>query len=931
MRSLVLALVAACILCPSIICADPPPDTIRSVKATAQGVAVDAGSLGSFELSYPGLIGAGDQVVHKILQVDAAGAGATVKYEGGGQAAVEIQGHDVTYAFTGVPGDVTKLRVESLVSFSFADGGKWQIDGGAEKAFPVDKQPKPFLYQGNGTSFTLKNFEGKQITFTWAEPCYQQLQDNREWNWKTFDWFLLATYHADWPKHTLTISAGVPEGGPKRVIVVDRFGQDARADFPGKVKTEGELKADVTADKALYDSMAGLKRDEFGGLLDSGRNYGLKTTGFFHVEKNDKRWLLVDPAGNAFFDLGICCFQPSDDYTYLKGREGIYEWIPAYDSEFKTAFHPVPWWSHDTISFYVANVIRKYGKPYDKDEWAARMIDRVRKWGFNAGGSFSSPTKAHQAANFPYTSTLPLYLDRQVPGLKGIFDPFDPANPPKMDELFAKGVTPSANDPLLIGYYLSNEQPFEDIPRVVPSLKADSAAKQRLVSMLKEKYATVDAFNTAWGMKAASLDALADQGLPVTTKAAAADMTAYTELFLDAYYSTVAAAFRKADPHHMLIGSRWQPGTANSEPLLRIAGKYLDVVSVNYYTTAFDPDFLARLEKWSGDRPMLLSEWHYCSTSDTGLPGGSPEVKDQKERGLAYRTYVEQAASTGYVVGMEWFTLIDQARTGRYFEKYGGENANTGLFAVTDRGWLPFLKECLTTNTDIYDLEFGKRKPFVLDDPRFKVDSHAAKRTVAAPRAVGPIVLDGQRNGWPGIPPEQITGKRLVMGADAGGLDATFRLCWDDTNLYFMANVTDATPMKNSHSGDTIWNGDAIELFIGGENLDQAGPLIFSDRQILLSGGKPGGKCQSYVANAPAQPGISMEVIPSVDGTGYTLEAAIPLDALSLKPHPGQQLLFDVAVDDSPDGQNRVRQLMWSGGEKNSSDRSHWGLARFGQ
>ena len=70
-----------------------------------------------------------------------------------------------------------------------------------------------------------------------------------------------------------------------------------------------------------------------------------------------------------------------------------------------------------------------------------------------------------------------------------------------------------------------------------------------------------------------------------------------------------------------------------------------------------------------------------------------------------------------------------------------------------------------------------------------------------------------------------------------------------------------------------------------------------------------------------------MVVVPGVDGKGYTLEAAIPFEALSFKPQSGQTLLFDLAVDDSSDGQSRRRQLMWNGSERNSSDRSVWGRA----
>ena len=77
-----------------------------------------------------------------------------------------------------------------------------------------------------------------------------------------------------------------------------------------------------------------------------------------------------------------------------------------------------------------------------------------------------------------------------------------------------------------------------------------------------------------------------------------------------------------------------------------------------------------------------------------------------------YRNYTEQAASLGFVVGVQWFTLIDQATTGRWFSKYNGESANTGIFSVTDRPWKPMVEEMAKTNNGIYEVLLGDRPAF---------------------------------------------------------------------------------------------------------------------------------------------------------------------------------------------------------------------------
>lgn len=916
---------ALCALMPLVIMGLPGHGATLSL--TDAGVGIDAGVMGKFTLTYPLLIRGNDAATAKIMETRVEGKSVTLKYEGGGQLVMTLDdAQTVSLQFSSLPAGTNKFRTGFLIDFGFCDGGTWQIGGADPRPFPKDKPEKPFLYQGNADRFCLRNFEGKALRITIPQYSYQQLQDNREWGWKIFQWTAWVNLDPNNPRVKFTIASD--EAGAHRVIVVDRFGQDAALDFPGKVKSEEELKGDVARDAEYYGSLNPPAVDAYGGQPGSGARLGLTKTGFFHCQQAAGRWIMVDPEGNAVFHLGICSFGPGEDYTYIKGREQIYEWLPPYEGEYRSAFHPEAYWSHDAFSFYIANQIRKYGKPFDREECILRMIDRVRKFGFNSTGAFSGAAAANASSRFPFVSSLPLSeweLGASISGLRGLFDPFDPKMLTKMDQLFRDRVAPRADEALLMGYFLANEQAFEDIPRVIPTLKGTQPAKLRLVQMLQERYPTIEAFNAAWGTAAASFDALRDAGLPVTTKQAAADMQAYTELFIDQYFGEIVRTFRRYDPNHMLLGNRWQPGTANNETLCRVAGKYMDVISINYYTYAVDKSFLDRIDNWCGGKPMMLSEFYWASPSDTGLPGGK-EVNSQLERGLAYRNYVEQSAALPYIIGIEWFTLIDQARTGRWFERYSGENANCGLFSVTDRPYRDCLAEMMKTNYDIYSVMFGQRPPFAFDDPRFKLLGQAT-RTLRIPRAEGPIVLDGRRDNWPGIPPERIPPTRLVEGARADGLEASFRACWDDTNLYLMVEITDSTPMLNNQKGDRIWIGDAVELFVGSEELDKPGTLLFSDRQVLLSAGKPDGAFQWYYAHSPRQYPCRLNVIPAGDGTGYAIEAAIPFEALGFQPAAGQRILFDLGVDDSADGNARKCQIMWNGSARNSGDRTYWGRA----
>jgi hypothetical protein len=692
------------------------------------------------------------------------------------------------------------------------------------------------------------------------------------------------------------------------------------------VKDEAELKADVDGEAAYWASYKPTPVDAWGGLPGSKEKLGLQATGFFRVEKKDNRWLLINPDGNLTFHSGICVFgyAPGDEMTYVNERRDIYEWLPSTEGEFANAWHPDTWWHSNAFSFYAANVIRKYGTETTKEQQLGRLIDRVRAVGFNHIGAFSGNSQAFTDKRIPRMDMVG--FGPELPGIRGVADPFDDEAKAKCDESWSKRLPKSAADPFIIGYFFANEQGFEDIPRAVPQLNGKHAAKRKLVEQLQATYPTIAEFNTAWNLQVADFAALADKGLPVTTKAAFADMQAYTELFLDTYFRFLTETFRKYDTNHLMVSNRWQPGTANNEALCRAAGKYMDVISINYYALGIDRGFMERLYNWTGGKPQMWSEFYYTSGAESNAAATNLDMATQKARGEAYRQYVEQGAALGFVIGTEWFTLVDQAVTGRWFSKLSGERANTGLFNACDRPYDTCLREMAKAHADVYDVWLGAKKPFAVDDPRFTGGAGKTRKLVQAGSVErGSLKIDGLADGWPGRPPELIGSDRIVGGKDGKGLEATYKVAWDAENLYVLVNVTDPTPLNNGREGDRLWDGDGVELFIGSEKLDQPGTLLFSDRQILLGAHpqvKPG---SAHVVNAAKQPQITLVNVPSVDGSGYTMEAAIPWTALDLKPAENMELIFDMAIDDAPKDGGRTRQLMWNGGARNSGDRSYWG------
>ncbi|WP_051251460.1 chitobiase/beta-hexosaminidase C-terminal domain-containing protein [Paenibacillus harenae] len=499
-------------------------------------------------------------------------------------------------------------------------------------------------------------------------------------------------------------------------IEVDRFGQMKSAVFPEKVTTEQQLEADAAADASYYGGLTPpTNRDRYGGLAGSAVKYGLQKTGFFSIQQMGSRKVMTTPEGNLFFSLGVNGLTANETYTMVKGREELFESIPSILEEYKTAFLG----GDDNFSFYLANKYRKTGVVPTEHAIYSEAAERIKKWGFNSAGGFS-PEK-YGKENMPYVRMLPLSSMNwaKIDGIS-IFDIFAPDAAAKIDKAFANAVLPNKDDPNLIGYFIGNEYDFHKFYSHVPKLKAsETAIKARLVKLLRDKYQDINKFNSHWQTSFESFSDMNEAELPIETSQAWRDMNQFFTYYLDTFYGTVSRIYRKYDPNHLLLGDRWLTTPFHNEKIrsymARVEGKYVDVISINYYIYKLDANLLEDVYTKSGGKPILISEFGYSATKQ-GLESLIPNTAaDQSQRGLRYRNYVEEAAGLDYVVGAHVFNYVDQAGLGRYWEGIWGERYNSGLVNVADRPYKEYLKGVMATNYDIYKLVLGERTKFYYD------------------------------------------------------------------------------------------------------------------------------------------------------------------------------------------------------------------------
>ena len=249
----------------------------------------------------------------------------------------------------------------------------------------------------------------------------------------------------------LGIESGRTARVPKTIPVasflpfVDKYGQFKHDDWPEKIHSDEDFatqRAEENAWLAAHPGSPTPDVDEFGGWEGGPQ---LEATGFFHTEKVNGKWWLVDPKGRLFFSLGITCLYAGTGTPVTDGRAAWFEQLP--DSGPAVA---VPYWSKKREMFFgIQNLIRKYGDNYEPP-YAESTHRRFKAWGINTLGNW-----AHEyiwkLRLTPYCATIatkwrPLATDVDFPAFVADLRA-------KAEDLAAK----MRDDPWCVGVFVDNE------------------------------------------------------------------------------------------------------------------------------------------------------------------------------------------------------------------------------------------------------------------------------------------------------------------------------------------------------------------------------------------------------------------------------------------------------------------------------------------
>ena len=413
--------------------------------------------------------------------------------------------------------------------------------------------------------------------------------------------------------------------------------------------------------------------DPYGGVmpLPEGAQV-VGTPGFFRTAKVDGTWWFVTPDDNLFLSIAVT------DVTH-HGH------------------------SLDGNNPYAEAVTKKYG---DFDSWAEPTLERIRGWGFNSLGPWSSSEL--YARGIPYTVIVDVaahlgYADSENYVPDYFADDFEA----KADAHIARVVAPYRDDPWLLGFFTDNEAVWgpdwrtsRTLVQIYWSMPEDSAGRREVMRFVREQSETLDHFNETWGLALSSwddLDGLTPEDLRVETSDAIAVSDAFTAHVMDRYASVCRKLLDRHAPNHLILGCRFHDYLGDAIKLA--AARHFDVISLACYWMMPPTDRIGRIAE-EADRPFLIEEFSFRGM-DTELPNenfAGPNVPSQYDRAIAYHHFVREFMRHPWAISVHWYKYFDNPLNAPDF----GENY--GLVDSHDEPYDILVKMVEAVNSRLYAL-----------------------------------------------------------------------------------------------------------------------------------------------------------------------------------------------------------------------------------
>ena len=301
--------------------------------------------------------------------------------------------------------------------------------------------------------------------------------------------------------------------------------------------------------------------------------------GFFRVGRRGDHWWFLTPAGEPFFSIGMNHIDPA----VLMYPENIARWRDKYGDDRKR-------W----IQTRVAPDLASWG--FNSIGWTQEVVLRTKTDGARHSRSFTY--EEYQWAGMPYCHMLPFVEAHEWDFESPIPDFFGSYFEDWCDYVARSHCAEMADDPKLIGYFYVDcptwvhTRTAKKAPIFDPGLLGSEAGRKKLFELATR------------------------------------------------YYKLTHDAVRRYDPHHLILGDRYEAKAALPEEVLKAAVPYVDVLSFQYFDdqTKVCPDF----ERWHAltGLPVLLA--------DASVPGRNARTRPEAGYAPMMRGLRETAGCVGW-------------------------------------------------------------------------------------------------------------------------------------------------------------------------------------------------------------------------------------------------------------------------------------------
>jgi hypothetical protein len=482
--------------------------------------------------------------------------------------------------------------------------------------------------------------------------------------------------------------------------LIDEMGQSTIHQWKGRTKSPEELKSH------LQDRFQNCNHSMPDHFSDWGGWKKKKTgnpTGFFTTHKDENRWWLVDPEGYVFWSAGVDCVLSSIDAN-VHLLEDALAFKPPRQGEFSDIYNSRGRALH--MNYLGANLIRAFGQEEWKEKWSVLALDELKRLRFNTVGNWSEWEYA-SSAGVPYVRPMGFAAGQTGNVYRDFPDVFHPDFENDAAR-YARVLKDTAEDPAMIGYFMMNEPKWafsSELPAAGMLYNTEECStRDELARFLRKKYSDEGELASAWQADVNFQNIRKGRWQGRLTGEATVDLEAFSEIMVEKYFRTLSEACKKVDPNHLNLGIRY----AGVPPEWTVRGmKSFDVFSMNCYRQKVPFEDTEKIHDLL-QMPVIIGEWHFGAL-DVGLPSsGIGHVHTQKDRGKAYRVYLEDAAANPYCVGVHWFTLYDQSALGRF----DGENYNIGFLDICHRPHEPLCNAAIKSHELVYEVADGTRKPY---------------------------------------------------------------------------------------------------------------------------------------------------------------------------------------------------------------------------